>query len=92
MQLIYFFIALFTSMIGAISGIGGGVILKPIMDSMGLLRLETINFLLGCTVLSMSIISVIDGVRKQRPHVKSEKSTTLLAVGACIGVLVSIPE
>lgn len=83
MELIFFLISLFSSTIGAISGIGGGVIIKPVLDATGILSVSTISFLSGCTVLSMSIVS----------HFKSRnngiefdiKKGTALAMGAALG-------
>ena len=46
-------IAFFASTIGAICGIGGGVIIKPVMDAFGVMDVSVINFLSGCTVLSI---------------------------------------
>ena len=55
MSLILFSVSLISSLIGAISGIGGGVIIKPVLDSLGVMSISTINFLSGCTVLAMAI-------------------------------------
>lgn len=52
-------IALFASFIGSISGIGGGIIIKPVLDLTGSLPIETVNFLSGITVLTMSTSSLI---------------------------------
>ena len=59
MLAIVFAIAFFASTIGAICGIGGGIIIKPAMDAVGAADVATINFLSGCTVLSMTCYSVI---------------------------------
>ena len=55
---IFFFICFFSSVIGAICGIGGGVIIKPVLDAFHVLDVATISFLSGCTVLSMTTYSV----------------------------------
>ena len=44
---IYFFTALAASFIGAVSGIGGGVIMKPVLDSMGEFPPAAASFLSG---------------------------------------------
>ena len=44
---------LIASAIGAIAGIGGGVIIRPVLDSFHVMA-ATVSFLSGCTVLSMS--------------------------------------
>jgi len=91
--LMFLFIALFPSVIGAISGIGGGIIIKPVLDmvvswnimansTVGI-GIEVINFLSGCTVLTMSSISLL---RSRKTSVRLESGRgTALAVGAVIG-------
>ena len=57
-------ICLAASALGAICGIGGGVIIKPVLDSLGIYSVSTVNFLSGCTVLSMSgytVLKIIHG-------------------------------
>ena len=53
--LIIITICLLASVIGSICGIGGGVIVKPVLDSMGIMSVETVSFLSGLMVMSMSI-------------------------------------
>ena len=57
-MLIFFLVALTASVAGAICGIGGGVIIKPVLDLLHLETVTAISFLSGCTVLSMSCYSV----------------------------------
>ncbi len=80
----YFLISFLASIVGAICGIGGGVIIKPVMDLFRLETVSTINFLSCCTVLSMSLYSV------GKPMLAGEKKVELrtgtpLALGAAIG-------
>lgn len=83
MTLVYFLIAFFASTIGALSGIGGGVIIKPVMDSLGAMSVASVSFLSGCTVLVMSGVSVL---RSRRGGMAIEKGVTVfLALGACAG-------
>lgn len=79
----YFLIACGASMIGAISGIGGGIIIKPILDALGNFSYATINFLSACTVLSMSCISVL----RNRKSLKTInfKHSLYLAISASLG-------
>ena len=49
---LFFIISFLASIAGAICGIGGGVIIKPLLDSFGLMDVKTISFLSGCTVLA----------------------------------------
>lgn len=58
MQILFFIVSFLASIAGAICGIGGGVIIKPVLDLFDLASVSTISFLSGCTVLSMSCYSV----------------------------------
>lgn len=79
----YALIALIASTIGAISGIGGGVIIKPTMDAISGIGVATISFMSGCTVLAMSVSSFI---RSFKSKTKIDyKISVFLAFGACIG-------
>ncbi len=83
MIIFLFAVAFVASTIGAISGIGGGVIIKPVMDALSGLEINTINFLSGCTVLTMSISSYL---RSLKQGVSVNYSRTIpLALGASVG-------
>ena len=41
----YFFICIAATTLGAIAGIGGGVIIKPVLDALGGLNVSAIGFL-----------------------------------------------
>lgn len=82
----HFLIALIASIVGAISGIGGGIIIKPVLDAFGFFGIATINFLAGCTVLSMSAVSLI---RNRSSEVSIDKKIGgLLAVSGVVGGIV----
>lgn len=84
--IILLIICLLASSVGAIVGAGGGVIIKPVLDMLGILPVSTVSFCSGCTVLGMSVCSLIrnrnDGVKLQI------KTSTALAIGAVLGGLV----
>lgn len=79
-------VSFLASIIGSICGIGGGVIIKPVLDSLGLFALSTINFLSGCTVLAMTSFNVFSSFIKKENAIEF-KSSTLLAIGGIIGGL-----
>ena len=79
-----FAICFLASIIGAICGIGGGVIIKPALDAFGIMDVSTISFLSGCTVLSMSTYSVIKSKRSGSSKINQETGVPL-ALGAAIG-------
>ena len=83
MTIFYFLICIIATTVGAISGIGGGVIIKPVFDAISGMPVASISFLSGCTVLAMSIVSLL---RSRGGDAKIEpKRGTLLAVGAAVG-------
>lgn len=84
--IILFIVCILASSIGAVVGAGGGVIIKPVLDMIGLLPVSTVSFCSGCTVLGMSVCSLI---RNRNDGVKLEiKMSTALAIGAVGGGLV----
>ncbi len=54
----FFIICFVASVIGAICGIGGGIIIKPSLDAFGLFDVATISFLSSTTVLALTTYSV----------------------------------
>lgn len=84
MELLSFTISFLASVIGTICGIGGGVIIKPVLDASGILSISVINFLSGCTVLSMSLYSVIKTSSNQDADITRGLSA-YLGIGAVIG-------
>ncbi|ETP72951.1 putative permease [Lachnospiraceae bacterium JC7] len=83
-KLFFFAISLFASTVGAICGIGGGVIIKPVLDMFSSDSVSTISFMSGCTVLAMSLYSVGKSMAAGEKTVEL-KSVTPLALGAAIG-------
>lgn len=84
--LLLFMVCLIASTIGSIVGAGGGVIIKPVLDMIGILPVSTVSFCSGCTVLVMAICSLLRG---RKNAVKLEvRTSTVLAIGAVIGGLV----
>lgn len=84
--LIFFIVCFGASVVGAICGIGGGVIIKPVLDSFGVLDVSAISFLSGCTVLSMTTYSVVNNRVSGNTNV-TKKTGLPLAVGAAAGGL-----
>lgn len=83
MAFLVFIVSLGASILGAISGIGGGVIIKPVMDSLNTFSVSTINFLTSCTVLSMTAATLL---RNRKSEVVLDKRiSTILAIGGIIG-------
>ena len=87
MYAIFLLVSFGACIVGAICGIGGGVIIKPVLDSFGLLSVSVISFLSGCTVLSMTCYSVIKS-RLSGNSLIELRSGSILPVGGGIGGLV----
>ena len=80
-----FLLCFIASTIGGICGIGGGVVIKPLLDATDIMSVPTASFLSGITVLSMACINVW----KNRKRNELELSRSLpLGVGAAIGGIV----
>ena len=75
-------------MIGAISGIGGGVIIKPMLDMIiSGQSMASISMISSCGVLSMSLLSILRNARAGEKRQKLRPFAVPLAIGsACGGV------
>ena len=87
MDILFFVVAFLSSIVGAICGIGGGVVIKPVLDMFRMGEPATINFLSGCTVLSMSLYSVSKALRAGDSKVEISTGTPL-ALGAAVGGII----
>lgn len=83
----FFAVSILSSIAGSICGIGGGVIIKPVLDATGLMSVSCISFLSGCTVLAMSVVSVYKNLRARTARL-NVRTATGLAVGAAVGGVV----
>ena len=82
MGFIIFAVCLCASTIGGICGIGGGVIIKPVLDALGLMSVSAISFLSGISAMMMAAISVF---RQRKLHLVEVRTGSLLAVGSIVG-------
>ncbi|MBD5472746.1 MAG: sulfite exporter TauE/SafE family protein [Lachnospiraceae bacterium] len=83
--LVIILVCFFSSIVGSICGIGGGVIIKPVLDATGLMPVTTISFLSGCTVLSMSFVSLYKNLKAPGDSSFDRVFASVLAFGAVIG-------
>lgn len=84
MVIIFFTVSILSCMAGSICGIGGGVIIKPVLDATGIMSVSCISFLSGCTVLAMSVVSVYKNLKAKSARL-DVKIATALAIGAAAG-------
>lgn len=82
MGILIFLVCLTASTIGGICGIGGGVIIKPVLDALGVMSVSALQFLSGLTVLGMSMVSVL---RSRKSRLLELRTSSALAVGAVLG-------
>ena len=81
--IIYFILAFFATTVGSLTGMGGGVIIKPLMDMFGDFDVQTISIISSITVLTMAVVSVIKQIKS-----KTEipfKTAMPLAAGSVLG-------
>lgn len=88
---IFFAVSILASVVGAICGVGGGVFMKPALDAVGVLPVNTITFLSTCTVISMTSYNVITAAMNTKKgggeNLIDWNLTTWLAIGSAIGGL-----
>lgn len=87
LYVLFWVISFGASIAGAICGIGGGVIIKPALDAFGVLSVSSISFLSGCTVLGMTLYTVLRS-KLSNDSVVDTKTATPLAAGAAVGGMV----
>ncbi len=81
--LIYFVIIVLSNTIGAVSGMGGGVIIKPVLDTLGIHPLGAITFYSSVAVFTMSISSTY---KQLKNGVKVNWSQSLfISIGSVVG-------
>ena len=86
LQVLTYIITFFACMIGTVSGMGGGIIIKPVLDATGHMSVAAVTFLSGVTVIMMTIWTLGKTI-VLRESVLSARNTTLLAISAAVGGL-----
>lgn len=80
---LYSVVIFIATLLGAIAGLGGGVIIKPALDIIGYHDVSTISFLSSCAVFSMAVYS---GIKQWRNGVQFEwKMIFCVGIGAVVG-------
>ena len=82
-QVIFALMCIAVTFVGAICGVGGGVILKPVLDATSAYSVEQINLLCGVTVLSMTLATFFSS-RDVRSNLKGARMALIL-LGATVG-------
>lgn len=80
--ILYFIIIILANTVGAISGMGGGVLIKPLLDVIGAHSVPAITFYSTVAVFTMSIVSTL----RQRKNLVIDFPVALqISVGAILG-------
>lgn len=82
MIILYFSIGLLATIFGSLVGLGGGVVIKPVLDAIGTYDLTTIGILSSFTVFSMAVVSTGKQIKK---GFKVEKNMLVIAAGSILG-------
>ncbi len=78
-----FAVSLLASTAGAISGVGGGVVIKPVLDMIGFADASTVSFLSSATVITMAAVTL---ARTRKSKVKLDIGVSAwLAAGSALG-------
>ncbi|PZL69864.1 sulfite exporter TauE/SafE family protein [Enterococcus plantarum] len=81
--IVYFVVIILANTVGAISGMGGGVIIKPVLDTLHFHPLAAISFYSSVAVFTMSIVSTL---RQMKNGLKLEiPIAALVSLGSVIG-------
>lgn len=81
--IIYFIMAIVATTVGSLTGMGGGVIMKPVMDMLGHFDVASIGVLSSITVFSMSLVSIGKQVAARSPV--PYRQALYLALGSVVG-------
>ncbi|MCI7766974.1 MAG: sulfite exporter TauE/SafE family protein [Oscillospiraceae bacterium] len=84
LNLICYLVTFAACVIGTVCGMGGGIIIKPVLDAAGVMSVAAGTFLSGCTVIAMSCWNVGKTAIKKESELDL-RITPLLAVGAALG-------
>lgn len=86
-NIIYTIVAFFSTLIGAISGMGGGIIMKPVFDIIGKYGAFETGVLTSSTMLAMSMYSVCSNTNNFRKEKENSKIIAFVALGSLFGGL-----
>lgn len=86
MIIIYLIVAFLATTIGSMTGMGGGVIIKPVMDLISDYPVETVGIISSITVFSMAVVSAVKyALKGQRMKLRI---ILPVAVGSAVGGMV----
>lgn len=83
---VYTAVIFVATLLGAFVGLGGGVIIKPVLDAIGLDPVDAVSFLSSVAVFSMSVSSTARHIVKKTPF--ETRIILLLSAGSAAGGLI----
>lgn len=83
LYLIYFVVAFLATLIGSIVGLGGGIMMKPVLDLMGDFDIQSIAFLSTVTVFLMAIVTTT--INHKKGLEPFSKGVSYLIIGSMLG-------
>jgi len=83
---LYFLIAILATTSGAIAGISGGIVIRPLLDVLDHFDVQTISVLSSLTILSMSLVAAGKQIH-QKATIKF-KIVIPLAIGSALGGII----
>lgn len=83
--ILYVLIALATTVIGSISGMGGGVMMKPLYDLLNDFNATQIAVMTSTTVFTMSLVSVVSRAKSLKEENVDIKTLIFITIGAVVG-------
>lgn len=83
-EILFVLVCFLASTVGCICGIGGGVIIKPVLDAFGVYSASTISFMSGCIVLGMTCYSIVKAQLSGESLIQKQ-TTVPLGLGASLG-------
>lgn len=81
--ILYGAVIFIATLLGAFVGLGGGVIIKPMLDLINFHTLQQIAFFSSCAVFAMSVTSTAKHLKNKTPI--SRKIVLLFATGSVVG-------
>ena len=79
-----FAVCFLASLLGPLCGIGGGVIIKPVVDALGVMSVASVSFLSSISVLTMSLATLAQNAATHTSTV-NVRSMLPLALGSAVG-------
>lgn len=80
---VYAVVIFISTLLGAFVGLGGGVIIKPVLDVLSFHDLQQISFFSSCAVFAMSLTSTAKHIKNKTPI--KPKIVLLFALGSVFG-------